>query len=158
MNPRACDSDELWMRFLERVILLPLGEWLDASLSEEARRAATVRPALARALAEQGEIFRAWRVRDGVTTVICLFEARNGVRALRRSETRDRVRAATEDAALALLARSWLSDAALREIYAPFEARIPFASIASEVATETASPSVLHLVPSRQRLSRQPSP
>lgn len=118
--------------FVARLAQLPASEWVEVGRALAANREGLVARSTARAtldatIANRGLSMAAWSVRDAVETAACLAG-----HAARRWSPADRrflahARDAAEGAALALLARDYLTAKDCDLLYAPFAAYIPMA-------------------------------
>ncbi|HEY9228074.1 MAG TPA: hypothetical protein VIP11_15565 [Gemmatimonadaceae bacterium] len=101
---------------------LPLADWVEvARHHNEDRRTPHATPALSEALRRFVDPRAIFETRDAVLSALQRFDTPEGRRATRwRSATRH-LRPATENAALAVLARRHLDADTFASIYAPFE-------------------------------------
>ena len=99
--------------FLDKVMSLPLREWVAAATAEPLHADPHAAAHLASVLERVELLYAAWLIRDEVETACCRFDAAAGRRAWTPARIRD-VRRATERAALALLARPSLGPTSSR--------------------------------------------
>jgi len=105
---------------------LPLADWVDAIRSHTRQpKSDEVSSALASALHRFADPRAIFETRDAVLSALQRFDTTEGRRLTRSRITRSRLRPATEQAALAVLAHRHLDSGDFAALYAPFEDRIP---------------------------------
>jgi len=105
---------------------LPLADWVDATRNptyDSASEGATF--ALEVALRRFADPHAVFETRDAVLSALQRFDTIEGRRLTRSRIIRGRLRPATEQAALAVLAHGHLDRGDFAALYAPFESHIP---------------------------------
>jgi hypothetical protein len=123
-DEESASSRQPFVVYLERLMVLPLPEWVTAATAPCGRGAETASHTLTLALSAEA-LWNVWSLRDDVETACFRFECPEGRMLTRRRGRLRAVRAGTERAALCLLARARLADAVLVELYGGFEQVIP---------------------------------